>query len=270
MDGGTAIALPTEKVLARKQDGIGWLTFNQPEKRNAISLVMWEAIGVAIEDFAADPEIRVVVMQGAGGKSFAAGADISEFEKNRADAEGAAEYARRSEASRRAMDALQKPLIAMIQGYCIGGGLAIALRADLRIASEDSKFGVPAAKLGIAYAGESLERLTALVGPGFAKEIMFTGAQFTAAQAFAMGLLNRVVAPEALEETVLGIAAQIAVNAPLSIHASKVSIEQLTGDPAKRDPAKLAALSRACFDSEDYKEGRRAFMEKRKPVFTGR
>ncbi|HEV7265807.1 MAG TPA: enoyl-CoA hydratase [Falsiroseomonas sp.] len=270
MDGATQIPLPTELILAKKQDGIGWLTINQPERHNAISLAMWDAIGLAVEDFAADPVVRVVVIHGAGGRSFAAGADISEFEKSRADAAGAAEYARRSAISREALDRLEKPVIAMIQGYCIGGGLALALRADLRLASPDSRFGIPAAKLGIAYGTEGLERLTALVGPGMAKEILFTGAQYTAAEALAMSLINRVVAPEELEETVRSLAGQIARNAPLSLRASKITVDQITGDPAKRDPERIAALGSACFDSADYAEGRRAFMAKRMPVFTGR
>ena len=258
------------KILTRRADGIGWLTINQPEKRNAISLAMWDAIAAAADDFAADPDVRVVVLHGAGGKAFASGADISEFDKVRANADAQVEYGRRSAQARKKLEAMDKPLIAMIQGFCIGGGYATALIADLRIASTDSRFGIPAARLGIAYGYESLMRLTALAGPAIAKEILFTGRQLDAAEAFASGLVNRVVPPEQLEETTIGLAQQIARNAPLSIRASKAAIDQIAGDPALRDQAAIEALNRACFDSQDYAEGRSAFTEKRPPNFTGR
>jgi enoyl-CoA hydratase len=270
MDGGTRIELATPKILARVEGGIGWLTFNQPEKRNAISLEMWDAVADAIGRFAVDASVRVVVMHGAGGKAFASGADISEFEKARASADAEAEYSRRSSAARHGMQGLDKPLIAMVQGYCVGGGCATAMVADLRIAGEGSRFGIPAAKLGVAYAWSSLERLVALVGPAVAKEIMFTGRLLTAEEALAVGLVNRVVAPEALEATVVELAQTIARNAPLSIRASKAGIDQIAGDPGKRDRAHFDTLFKACFDSADYAEGRTAFMAKRPPIFTGR
>jgi enoyl-CoA hydratase/carnithine racemase len=270
IEGGTAIPLPTDLVLAGKRDGVGWLTLNNPAKRNAISLAMWEGIAVAVADFIADPALRVVVMQGAGGKSFAAGADISEFAKRDADPEAAAADARRLAAARAVLDGLQKPLIAMIRGYCVGGGLALALRADLRLASADSQFGIPAAKLGIAYAAANMQRLTALVGPGFAKEMLFTGMIFGAETALARGLVNRVVAAEALAAEVLAMARQIAGNAPLSLRAAAASIDHFAGDPRGPDPARLDELARLCAESEDFREGQRAFREKRQPAFVGR
>ncbi|MCW3473837.1 enoyl-CoA hydratase [Limobrevibacterium gyesilva] len=270
MDGATHITLPTGKILARTQDGIGWLTFNQPEKRNAISREMWDAVTLAAEHFAADDGVRVVVMHGAGGKAFASGADISEFEKIRADATAEVEYSRRSSAARQRLEALGKPLIAMVQGFCVGGGCATALVADMRIASSDSRFGIPAARLGVSYAYESLQRLVALVGPAIAKEIMFTGRLLTAAEALSFGLVNRVVEPAELEVAVMELAQGMARNAPLSIRASKEAIEQIAGDPDKRDRARVETLNRACFDSADYAEGRGAFMEKRPPRFSGR
>jgi enoyl-CoA hydratase/carnithine racemase len=270
MQHGTALQLPTDKILARKADGIGWLTFNQPERRNAISLAMWDAVTVAVEDFAGDRAVRVVVMSGAGGKAFASGADISEFEKVRADADAEANYARHSARARDLLAGLEVPLIAMIQGFCIGGGLATALQADLRIASADSSFGIPAARLGVSYGYGSLERLTALVGPALAKEIMFLGRRYTAGQALAMRLVNQVVEVDQLLATVEEIAAEIVRNAPLSVRASKIAIDQIAGGPERQDRARVEAANRDCFDSADYKEGRRAFMEKRTPQFQGR
>jgi len=262
--------LGTPKILARIQDGIGWITFNQPEKRNAISLSMWEAVAAAAERFGTDPEVRVVVMHGAGGKAFASGADISEFDKLRDSAEAEAKYSAVSSMARKRLEALGMPLIAMIQGFCIGGGMATALVADIRITAEDGRFGIPAAKLGVAYAHHSLRRLVALAGPAMAKEIMFTGRQLDAAEALRVGLVNRVVPAAELEAVTTDLARIIARNAPLSIRASKEGIDQIAGDPALADMARFDALYRACFDSADYAEGRAAFMAKRAPVFTGR
>lgn len=257
------------RILTRHADGIGWITINQPEKRNAISLAMWEAIAAAADRFAVDDGVRVVIIHGAGGKAFASGADITEFEEVRANAEAEAAYGRRTALARERLEGLDKPLIAMIQGFCIGGGCATALLADLRIASSDSRFGIPAAKLGVSYGFEALSRLNALVGPAVAMEILFTGRQLDAAEALSVGLVNRVVASNQLEGTVLDLARTIARNAPLSIRASRAAIRQIAGDPALRDRAAIEALNRACFDSEDYAEGRRAFAEKRSPQFTG-
>ncbi len=265
----TALRLPTEKILASTGDGIGWITFNQPEKRNAISREMWAGVGTAAAEFGKNPDVRVVVLSGAGGKAFASGADISEFAAARASAEDEEKYHAHADNARSALRAMGKPLIAMIQGFCIGGGCATALLADLRIATPESKFGVPAAKLGVAYALEGLHRLVALVGPSVAKEIMFTGRQFTAAEALAAGLINRIVEPAVLEETVTALAKTIAGNAPLSIYHSREAIDMLAGNPSEWDVERIEALYKKCFDSEDYREGRTAFMEKRPPVFKG-
>ena len=266
----TTLDLGTPKILARIQDGIGWLTFNQPEKRNAISLVMWEAVAATAERFGTDPEVRVVVMHGAGSKAFASGADISEFDKVRDSAEAEANYSAVSSMARKRLEALGKPLIAMIQGFCIGGGMATAMVADIRISAEDGRFGIPAAKLGVAYAFNSLRRLVGLVGPAMAKEIMFTGRQLDATEALRLGLVNRVVPAAELEAVTTELARTIGANAPLSIRASKEGIDQIAGDPAMADMARFDAVYRACFDSADYAEGRVAFMAKRPPVFTGR
>lgn len=263
------LVLPTDLVRAERRDGVGWVTLDNAAKRNAITMAMWEAMATAFAAFAGDPDVRVVVLQGAGGKAFASGADIGEMERMRAEGR-AAEYTSRNAAARAVLERLDKPLIAMIRGYCVGGGLGLALAADLRIASSDSIFGVPAARLGIAYAATSTERLAALVGPAFAKELMFTGETISADVALARGLVNRVVPPDLLEAEVAALAARIAANAPLSLRATKLTIDAITGPPARRDDARIAELARACADSEDLREGQRAFREKRPPVFTGR
>jgi enoyl-CoA hydratase/carnithine racemase len=261
--------LGTDKILAEKKDGIGWLTFNNPERRNAMSLEMWHAVETVLEDYENDPEVRVVIMHGAGGKAFVSGADISQFEDQRKNAEQAEAYAKISEGAKKRLATLSKPLIAMIQGFCIGGGLGIATSADIRIASDDSRFGIPAAKLGLAYAFGALEKLVALVGPAFAKEILFTGRKLDAQEALRIGLVNRVVPADRLEATVREMAAEIVGNAPLTVRSSKITIDQVVTDPDKRDMALVEESFRRCFDSKDYAEGRKAFMEKRTPVFTG-
>ena len=262
--------LDTDKMIARKEDGVGWIIFNNPARRNATSLEMWQATETILDAFEHDPKIRVVIMRGAGDKSFVSGADISQFEEKRADADAAEAYAQASEGAKRKMADLGKPLIAMIRGFCLGGGLGLALKADLRIASDDSQFGIPAARLGIAYGFDSLKALVAVVGPAFAKEILFTGRRLSADEALRIGLVNQVVPAAGLEAKVMEYARSIAANAPLSILSSKVTIDQVLKDPGERDMARIGELSRACFDSQDYVEGRRAFMEKRKPVFAGR
>ncbi len=263
------LKLNTEKMLAERDGGIGWMTFNNPARHNATSLEMWQAVGDILADFAADPRIRVVVMRGAGDKAFVSGADISQFDDQRANAEAAARYARVSEGARAAVAGLEKPLVAMIHGYCIGGGLAIAMNADMRIADDRASLGIPAARLGIPYGTDSLKKLVDLVGPAQAKEMLITARRLDAAEALRIGLVNRVVPSGGLEQEVRETCATIIDNAPLSIIANKATIDEILKDPAERDLDRLEALSRLCFDSADYAEGRRAFMEKRKPVWSG-
>jgi enoyl-CoA hydratase len=263
------LELRTEKMLAHVENGVGWITFNQPEKRNAVSLEMWEAMPQIIDDFISNG-VRVVVLKGAGDKAFVSGADISEFEKVRSTPEQIAIYEKATGGSHAALKSLEIPIIAMIRGFCIGGGLAIALSADIRITADDGQFGVPAAKLGLGYGYSGIKELMNLVGPSFAKEIFFTGDRFSAADAEMMGLVNRVVPVADLESTVSALAQTIANNAPLTVKAAKAAINEGSKDPDDRELDRIAAMVQACFDSEDYKEGRRAFMEKRKPQFQGR
>jgi enoyl-CoA hydratase/carnithine racemase len=262
--------LSTTKILAEVDGAVGRITINNPERRNAISLDMWEGISEAFDAFAADPAIRCVVMAGAGDKAFASGADISQFKQNRSNAEAAAAYARISMAGRQTMLKFEKPFIAQIRGFCMGGGLGIALAADIRIASEDSQFGVPAARLSIAYDRVNLGNLVGLVGPSKAKEILLTAKLYSAAEAAAMGLINACVPVADLEATVADMTDRIAENAPLSMRASKLTINELMKDDAAYDAELVEGLTRACFDSRDYQEGQDAFMNKRKPVFEGR
>jgi len=263
------LKLSSEKILAEVKQGVGWLTINNPERRNAMSLDMWEAMGEAITIFGRDPDTRCVVLSGAGGKAFASGADISQFEKLRSNAAAADEYARISAGARESLLAFEKPLIGMIRGFCLGGGLAIAMTTDIRVATRESVFGIPAARLGIAYATESLELLVDLVGPSRAKEILLVAKRYNADEALAMGLVNQVVADGDLESAVAEITGAITENAPLSMRANKLTINEIVKDESNRTAGLPADLSRMCFESEDYKEGRTAFMEKRRPVFKG-
>lgn len=260
----------TDKIKTRQADGIGWVTLDNPARRNAISLDMWQAMDDAFAAFEADPVVRVVVMHGAGGKAFAAGADISQFEDQRKNAEQAEEYARISRAGRQRIAGFPKPLIAMIEGYCIGGGVLLAALADIRIGAENSVYGIPAARLGLGYPYESVEKVVGLVGPAVAKELLFTARRFDAARAEATGLINFAVPTEALEDEVRKMAEEIARNAPLTIQLVKYETAQVMRDPSERDMAGVEARIKTCFESEDYRKGRRAFMEKRTPVFEGK
>ena len=262
--------LNTDKMIARKNDGVGWMIFNNPERRNAVSMAMWEAVGNIISEFASDDEVRVVVMSGAGDRAFVSGADISEFAENRNSAEAEERYSSATAQAHKAMAAFQKPLIAMIQGYCIGGGVAVAMAADIRIAADDTQYSVPAARLGLGYGYSGLNTLVSLVGPAMAKEIFFTARRYSAEEALAMGLVNRVVPADQLENVVAEYTAMITENAPLTNQAAKSTVREILKNPENRDLKSLEAQIKACFDSEDFTEGRTAFMEKRKPNFQGR
>lgn len=259
----------TDKILSRKEGDVGHLVFNNPERHNAVSLDMWEAAEAVIADFKADAKIRVMVVSGAGGKAFVSGADISRFEKDRSTKEAVDRYNVLVDRAYAAFAEFPKPTIAMIRGYCIGGGLALALCCDMRICTDNSKFGVPAAKLGLGYGFKGIKKLVDVVGPSFAKEIFFTARQFTANEALQMGLVNRSLADDALEAYVSDYAAVIGGNAPLTIGLVKYCVGEAVKSESERDLQKAADMVAACFASKDYIEGRTAFMEKRKPQFTG-
>ena len=262
--------MSNDKIIVSKQEGIGSIVFNNPEKRNAISLEMSLAAADAIEDFTADPNVRVIVLSGAGDKAFAAGADISRFEKDRATPEQIAQYSEKSARFRLGLRNVGKPTIAKIRGYCIGGGMGVALNCDLRICAEDAQFGIPAARLGIGYAAEALRQLVRLVGPSAAKEVLFTARRYNAQEALRLGIVNQVVAVAELDDYVAKYAAGIAGNAPLSLIAAKRVVDEIVKDREERNDALCEQVVATCFGSQDYIEGRRAFMEKRKAVFVGR
>ena len=266
----TKLYLATEKMIAEKADGIGWMTFNNPKRRNAIGFAMREAILKIIDDFNNDDEVRVIVMRGAGDKAFVSGSDISEFAERRATPEQRAVYDALSSKVNAAYESIEKPLIAMIRGFCIGGGLGTALQADLRLAAEGSEYGVPAAKLARGYSYHNMKKLIDIVGPAKTKEIMFTARRFSAQEALDMGLINQLVPANKLEERVRELAANIAQNAPLTIKASKTIINEAIKNPDERDIELCDELVENCMNSDDYREGRSAFMEKRIPKFVGR
>ena len=258
------------KILAAKQDGVGVVTFNQPEKHNAMSVEMWLGLAEILDDFRADDSVRTVILTGAGNRAFVSGADISQFEQQRSNADAQRAYDEQTSIGRRKLASFPKPTIASIRGYCLGGGLALAMQADLRLTDTSGQFGIPAARLGIAYGFDGLHNLVSLVGPAHARMILYTGNRIDAAEAHRIGLVNQVVPVDELRGVVFGLAQQIAANAPLSVAASKIGIDQVLRDPADRDLDALAHAAVVCFDSADYKEGRTAFREKRQPHFVGR
>ena len=259
----------TDKIVSTQEDGVAHILFNNPERRNAVSLEMWQAVGRALDGFAADERVRVVVLSGAGDKAFVSGADISKFEQERASAEAIKHYNKTTaEASDKLLN-FAKPTIAQITGSCVGGGVALAACCDLRICGESSRFGIPAAKLGLGYGMNRATPLVDLIGPAYAKEMFFTGRQFTAQEAEKMGLVNRVVPDDKLESTVEELARTIAENAPLTVKCAKLVVGEVLKDADKRDIAATERAVEACFKSADYKEGQAAFMEKRKPKFIG-
>jgi len=259
----------TDQLLVEVAEGVATVTFNNPSKRNALSFAMRSALPGALQALQDDPDVRVVVITGAGDRAFVSGADISEFGQQRTTPEARAEYDRSGADIARSWLTLDKPIIAMIRGYCIGGGLITALQADIRIAADDSQFGIPAARLGLGYGFSGVTSLLGLVTPAQAAEILFSARRFPAAEALQMGLVNRVVPPGDLREEVMSLAAGIAANAPLTVAAAKAAIRAAARPPQPHDLARVEAMIEACFRSEDYQEGQRAFAEKRPPVFSG-
>ncbi len=265
------VTLNTEKMLAHVDEhGIGWVIFNQPERHNALSLEMWQGLADTLAQYAERNDVRLAVMRGAGGKAFVSGADISEFDSKRANAAQKEEYGRVAGEANRWLARFGKPLIALIEGYCIGGGLATALAADVRFATPDSRFGIPAARLGLGYEYEGLAKLARIVGPSRARDILFSARFMEAPEARDMGLVNFVVERERIEAEVVDYASRIAANAPLTVRAAKAALNAWERGGREAEVAEVRRLVDACFDSDDYREGRRAFAAKRRPEFEGR
>ena len=266
----TELTLPTDKMLARVEGATGHVIFNNPERYNAVSLEMWDAVELALTTFAEDDQVRVVVLSGAGGKAFVSGADISKFEKERGSKDATEHYNARLKVVYNIIENYPKPTIAMIDGHCIGGGLNLASCTDFRIASAKSRFAMPAAKLALGYPFDAIRRLVNAVGAASAKQLMFTAKSIDAQAALRLGLVQEVVTEDELAGRVNELAGNIADNAPLTIRAMKfIATQVMHPDPAARDLAQCDEMVAACFASADYVEGRTAFMEKRKPRFKG-
>ena len=266
----TAYQSTTDRVIAKRDSSTLTIEFNNPTRHNALSVDMWEAIPPLLNQAESDDSIRLVVFQGAGGKAFVSGADISQFEDMRAAREAVTRYEAMAEAALMGIYNFSKPTLASIGGFCIGGGVNVAISCDMRIAREDSVFSVPAARLGLGYRYSAMKNLVDLIGPGAAKDLFFTGRKIDALEAHRIGLVNRICAVDKLPELLFEYTDALAKNAPLTIKAAKfITREVLLASPAA-DLTQSQAMIRACFESEDYAEGRRAFMEKRSPQFKGK
>jgi enoyl-CoA hydratase len=255
-------------LRSRTSGALAWITIDNEPRLNAFTRDMWAAIPEHFSAADNDPDVRVIIVTGAGSKAFSAGADISEFGDNRTGAAARA-YDEINHAAYEAILNTEKPTIAMVNGYCFGGACELAICCDMRVGSDTASFSVPSAKLSLGYNPRWIKPMLAVMTAAKVKEMLFTGRRYLAAEALAMGLLNTMVPPETLEAETTRLANEIAANAPLSIRAAKASVDALVANPESVDLPALDAKVLACFDSEDFKEGARAFLEKRKPVFRG-
>lgn len=264
------ISLDTDRLRAYVEDGVGWMVYDNPERLNAVTFAMKQAIPGIMAAFDSDDEVRVVVILGAGERAFVSGADVTEFGELRSTPESIRVYDEVTDRMWDSLHELKKPLIALVRGFALGGGLEAALRADLRIAAENAEFGIPAAKIGLGLSFENTDELMRVIGPAHAADLLLTGRRMGAEEALACGLVNRVVALDEIEGVVRELAAEIASNAPLAVRQLKANMRASELPAEERDRAQLDALEAECYASEDYAEGRRALAEKRRPEFIGR
>ncbi len=258
------------ELIIRKSGAVGFIIFSNQEKMNAMTFEMWANLPAAMQAFDADPAVRVIVVAGDGEKAFISGADISQFDKLRGTAEAQEQYNNAVLAAYAAPIACSKPVVASIRGYCFGGGLGFASSCDIRLCAEDAQFRMPAARLGLAYSPKGIARFISIIGPANTADIFFSARRFNSADALQMGFVSKVHGVNTLDAEVLAIAEGIAENAPLTIAASKFAIQQALAEHNQQDHARAMAMVDACFASEDYKEGRKAFAEKRTPIFKGK
>jgi enoyl-CoA hydratase len=266
----TQLVTGCERMQAHVGDGVGWMIYANPARRNALALDMIEAVPGILRTLDEDPAVGVIVVTGAGTEAFVSGADISEFEQRRTTPDARALWDRAVAESFGAWAGIETPIVAAIRGWCLGAGMLAAMSADIRIAGTSARFGIPAVRLGVAYPPVGVARLHALVGSGWAAELLFTGRRIDAALAATIGLVNRAVADDELDAEIATLTAAIVGGAPLSVRASKTTLRDVAASPADRDPAAVAEAIDACFRSEDYADGQRAFMEKRTPHWRGR
>ncbi len=263
---------PTERVQSwMDEDGSTLhIRFNNPERHNALSVDMWEAVPVLLAQAEMDERVRLVAFSGAGEKAFVSGADITQFEDMRAAREAVARYEVMAEEALMGIYNFSKPTLACIRGYCIGGGVNVAMSCDIRIASSDAVFSIPAARLGLGYRYSAMKNLVDLVGVGVAKDLFYTARRIGAVEAKEVGLISRVCAPDQLPALLAEYTLAMAANAPLTVRAGKAIMAEILKPSPEVDFDKCRALIQGCFQSEDYAEGRKAFMEKRKPAFRGK
>jgi enoyl-CoA hydratase/carnithine racemase len=256
------------EVLLARDGGVATVTLSSAERLNALSLAMWEQLGAHMRKLDADSSLRCIVIRGAGDKAFAAGADIAAFAKERANSKQAKKYGARIARSLRALAACRHPVVALIQGACVGGGLLVASQADIRLCGESSRFGVPVKNLGLVEAYDELEAMMRVVGRAATLEILLEGRIWGAREAYEKGLVSRVLADDRVVEEAYATARRIAEGAPLAARWHKKFVRRL-GEP-KPLSRKEYDESYACFDTEDFREGVAAFLAKRKPGFKGR